>query len=136
MKRREARAGIFKVLFMIDTGENDPDAAGNYILQESGAKTIEETFFHAALRGIMAKRPDLDRLIEEQLINWKLDRLSPVVRNILRLGVYELLFMDDIPEKVSINEAIELAKLYQDEEAGRFVNGILDRVRKDVQKEA
>ena len=68
------------------------------------------------------------------LVNWQFNRLAATVRNILRLALYELLYFEDIPPAVAINEAIELTKAYQDEEAARFVNGILDTIRKQTVK--
>ncbi len=136
MKRRRARENLFKALFMIEIGENDPGDVENYLLQGSAEKAQETDYFRSSLQGILRYRGELDRILKEHLINWKLDRLSPVVRNILRIGLYEIMYIGEIPEKVSINEAIELAKIYQDEEASRFVNGVLDRIRKDVEGES
>ncbi len=135
MKRRRARENLFKALFMIEVGDNQVEDVENYLLQGSAATDQETAFFHSSLQGILAHRSELDRLLKEHLINWKLDRLSPVVRNILRIGIYEIMYVEEIPEKVSINEAIELAKTYQDEEASRFVNGVLDRIRKHLKGE-
>jgi transcription antitermination factor NusB len=66
------------------------------------------------------------------LVNWQFDRLAAIVRNILRLALFEMLFLDEIPAVVSINEAIEITKIYQDEEASRFVNGILDKILREM----
>jgi N utilization substance protein B len=71
----------------------------------------------------------LDQLIQDNAAHWSLARIAPVERNILRLAAFELLYRDDIPERVAINEAIELAKTYGSEESGAFVNGILDQIR-------
>ncbi|NIT13311.1 MAG: transcription antitermination factor NusB [Candidatus Dadabacteria bacterium] len=74
----------------------------------------------------------LDEIISKYSKNWKLNRLSKIDRNILRIAVYELLFMKDVPGKVVINEAIEIAKKYGTEESGSFINGILDKINKDI----
>ncbi len=87
------------------------------------------TFSEALVRGTAEKLAELDKTIEANAAHWSLARIAPVERNILRLAAYELLFRDDIPERVAINEAIELAKLYGSEESGAFVNGILDQIR-------
>lgn len=87
------------------------------------------TFAEALVRGTAEKIAELDETIEANAAHWSLARIAPVERNILRLAAYELLFCDDIPERVAINEAIELAKLYGSEESGAFVNGILDQIR-------
>ena len=80
---------------------------------------------------MIATRKELDALIREAATNWELERMAAVDRNALRIGCYELLHDDDIPMKVAINEAIELAKRYSTEASGAFVNGILDRIRKE-----
>lgn len=86
-------------------------------------------FADALVHGTAEKLAELDGTIEANAAHWSLARIAPVERNILRLAAYELLFRDDIPERVAINEAIELAKLYGSEESGAFVNGILDQIR-------
>ena len=86
-------------------------------------------FADALVCGTAEKIAELDATIEANAAHWSLARIAPVERNILRLAAYELLFRDDIPERVAINEAIELAKLYGSEESGAFVNGILDQIR-------
>jgi N utilization substance protein B len=77
---------------------------------------------------VLEKKKELDVLIGKYATNWKVSRMPIVDRNILRAGVYELLWMDDVPAKVTVNEAIELAKSFGDDEASKFVNGILDQV--------
>jgi len=71
---------------------------------------------------------EIDRKITQYAENWQMDRMAAVDRNILRFAVYELIFMDDIPPKVSINEAVNIAKKYSQEESGKFVNGVLDKI--------
>ena len=68
--------------------------------------------------------------------NWELDRIAAVDRNVLRLAIYEMMFRDDVPPVVSINEAIEIAKKFSTKESGKFVNGILDRIRKELPRPA
>lgn len=86
------------------------------------------------LDGVMAKQPELDLVIEKAAPEWPIDRISPVDRNILRLGLYELLFADraEVPAKVAINEAIELAKQFGGDNSSRFVNGVLGAVYKEI----
>jgi len=86
------------------------------------------TFAERVVQGVLDHRKDLDALIGKYATNWKVSRMPIVDRNILRAGLYELLWMDDVPAKVTIDEAIELAKSFGDEEASKFVNGILDKV--------
>jgi N utilization substance protein B len=87
------------------------------------------TFAESLVRGTIECGLALDRQIADNAAHWSLARIALVERNILRLAAYELLYRDDIPERVAINEAIELAKLYGSQESGAFVNGILDQIR-------
>ena len=93
-------------------------------------KESEETkaFAEQLVQGVREHRQDLDALIGRYATNWKVSRMHVVDRNILRLGAYELLWLDAVPAKVTLNEAIELAKDFGDEEAAKFINGILDKV--------
>jgi transcription antitermination protein NusB len=84
----------------------------------------------------VAHLPDIDERIRRYCENYEFRRISAVDRNVLRLAIYEMLYRDDIPPVVSINEAIELAKAYGGTDSGRFVNGILDRIRKDLDRPA
>jgi len=81
--------------------------------------------------GVEANIADIDAIITKHATNWKIARMATIDRNILRIASYELLFMPDIPPKVAINEAIDMAKKYGNIESGKFVNGILDKIRKD-----
>jgi len=106
---------------------------------EDWEQTIEGTegseeikaFALALTSGVLAERDEIDRLIEKAADNWELRRLAAVDRNVLRLAVHELISRDDIPAKVSINEAIELGKRFSTKQSGGFINGILDRIRRD-----
>ncbi len=80
------------------------------------------------MKGVLEHKKDLDALIGRYATNWKVSRMQVVDRNILRIGAYELLWRADVPAKVTMNEAIELAKDFGDDEAAKFVNGILDRI--------
>ncbi len=85
-------------------------------------------FAERLVAGVREHQKDLDALIGKYATNWKVGRMQIVDRNILRLGAYELLWLDEVPAKVTVNEAIELAKDFGDDEAAKFVNGILDKV--------
>ncbi|MEW5922038.1 MAG: transcription antitermination factor NusB [Bacillota bacterium] len=134
MKRRLARECALKVLFMNDVGSNNPDEAlrnvtGNGDGQKMMLSPRDQEFCAALVQGVVSKRNELNSRLAPYLINWQLERLAPVVRNILQMALFETLYMKDIPPAVTINEAIELARLYQDEESSRFVNAVLDRIR-------
>jgi N utilization substance protein B len=93
-------------------------------------KTDEDVkpFFRELVLGVMENRDAINQIINETSENWKIDRMSAVDRNILRFSVFEILFLDDIPENVTINEAIEIAKRYGTGESPAFINGILDKI--------
>lgn len=99
---------------------------------EGTASTIDESFEYARrlVEGTLDHREEIDAQIRRQAVNWRLERMSAVDRNILRLAVYELLHEDDVPKVVVLDEAIELAKKYGAEDSGRFVNGLLDGLMK------
>ena len=86
-------------------------------------------FFERLTNGVLEHRSDLDSIIERYSSNWKMCRMACVDRNVLRLAVFELLYCEDIPAKVSINEAIDIAKKFGASESGAFINGILDSIR-------
>jgi len=80
------------------------------------------------VEGVCLHREELDRMIREASLNWRLERMTRVDRNILRLAVFEIIFLEDIPPSVSIDEAVELGKLYGSTDSGAFINGVLDRI--------
>jgi N utilization substance protein B len=86
-------------------------------------------FFERLTSGVLKSKSDIDQVIERYSSNWKVQRMACVDRNILRVAVYELLYCSDIPAKVSINEAIDIAKKFGASESGSFINGILDSIR-------
>ena len=114
-------------------------SAGDALLYFWSAQenVVEESrsFAELLLKGTAEKLAEIDKKISDCSSNWKIGRMSVVDRNVLRLSIYELLFCPDIPVRVTLNEAIEIAKLYGTEESGSFVNGILDKIAKGVDKE-
>jgi N utilization substance protein B len=93
-------------------------------------------FAEPLIRGAIEKREELDEQICKYAENWDLKRMAAVDRNILRLAIYEMLHRDDIPPIVSINEAVDIAKKFSTHDSGKFVNGILDRVKGDLLRPA
>ncbi len=91
-----------------------------------------DKFLERLVSGVLEHRQELDRLIERFSENWRLDRIDVIDRNILRMALFELLYCEDIPPKVTINEAIDLGKRYGSEDSGSFINGILDRIQNEV----
>jgi transcription antitermination protein NusB len=93
-------------------------------------------FAEPLIQGVLEHRDQLDAEIKKHAKNWDLHRMAAVDRNILRLAIYEMLYREDIPPVVSINEAVEIAKLFSTDDSGRFVNGILDKVRQELMRPA
>lgn len=127
MKRRLAREKAFQSLFQIEVSDIEPETAINHVLEE-GEK--EDEFLHTLVYGTVEKKEEIDQLITDHLENWSFSRLANVEKAVLRLAVYEMQFLKDIPVNVSMNEAIELAKIFGGEESGRFVNGVLVKIVK------
>lgn len=133
MSRRLARDVAFRALFQIDVGQSRIKTAIKHSLDGVNLSSDETVFINGLVIGVYKHRLCLDEIIRKHLINWELDRLSAVDRNLLRLALFEILFRDDIPRAVSINEALELAKKYgSSSEAVGFINGVLDRVVGEV----
>jgi N utilization substance protein B len=128
-KRRKARELALMLLYELDYRPADLAAVLREFWRDRVVPPEVRAFADALVRGTAEKLAELDGTIEANAAHWSLARIAPVERNILRLAAYELLFRNDIPERVAINEAIELAKLYGSEESGAFVNGILDQIR-------
>ncbi len=103
-------------------------------IEEFAHGTTDVPFMKALVEGVIKKQPDLDRIIEKAAPDWPLEKIANVDRNVLRIGLYELLFSDrtQVPPKVAINEAIELAKTFGGETSGKFVNGVLGAVYKEL----
>jgi len=96
----------------------------------------DETFIWQLVTGVVKRLPDVDKIIEKAAPEWPIEQITIVDRNVLRVGLYELLFGDkkEVPPKVAINEAIELAKTFGGESSGKFINGVLGTVYKEIEK--
>jgi len=136
-RRTQARECALKILYQADITRRPFDQAViNYWEGDGEMKDAEEdnpevkTFSGRLVIGIRDNLKDIDDKITEYATNWQLKRMAVIDRNILRLGVFELKYTNDIPPKVAINEAVELAKKYGDLESSKFVNGILDKIHK------
>jgi len=133
--RTRARELALQFLFQLDfQGEDFRDDLERFLDEHLTGKSGADEARAYAIRlvdGVRANAKQINHLIREAARNWDIERMAGIDRNALRIGVYELLFNDDVPMRVAINEAIELAKRYSTEASGAFVNGILDRIRKD-----
>ena len=125
--RHQARERALQILFQYDI-HGRPGLWLDVFWKENEATDEVKAFAERLVAGVLEKKKELDALIGKYATNWKISRMPVVDRNILRAGVYELLWMDDVPAKVTVNEAIELAKSFGDDDASKFVNGILDKV--------
>jgi len=105
------------------------------VLEKFNQNFDDQAFVKHLLEGVIGRLPVVDKYIIKYATEWPLDQITIVDRNILRIGVYELVFDDDIPAKVAINEAIEIAKTFGSESSGKFVNGVLVAIYKDILKE-
>ncbi|HET9641684.1 MAG TPA: transcription antitermination factor NusB [Candidatus Paceibacterota bacterium] len=135
--RHLARSVVLQSLFEWDTTHASAQDAQNILkrnIAEFGGDDADQAFMDKLLQGVLAKKEDIDLVIEKAAPEWPLERIAPVDRNILRLGLFELLFSDraQVPAKVAINEAIELAKTFGGDSSGRFVNGVLGAVYKEL----
>jgi N utilization substance protein B len=135
--RRDAREAAVQFLYQVDTHRpgNIDTALKEFWAQNEEPQNVRE-FADKLLRGALEKMPEVDAKVRSLADNWDFERLAVVDRNILRLAVYEMLFRDDIPPVVSINEAIEIAKKFSTAESGKFVNGLLDRAKKELLRPA
>src|SRR5215510_13591057 len=135
-KRRRAREAAVQYHFWRDLQRGEgPDKIDEFWEFCPAPERVRE-FAQPLIEGMVAHLPDIDERIRRYCENYEFRRISAVDRNVLRLAIYEMLYRDDIPPVVSINEAIELAKAYGGADSGRFVNGILDRIRKDLDRPA
>lgn len=133
-KRTLARDAALKILYQaeITKREVEPTAAKFWAYEETEEPVDREVreFTHRIIVGVEKEREKIDGKISSYATNWQLKRMAVIDRNVLRIGVFELLYASDIPPKVTINEAVELAKRYGDLDSSKFVNGILDKIHK------
>ncbi len=137
--RRLGRERALQALYQL---ENDAklgpqgalDAAWTAHDDEGPRDPAADSFARTLIEGVQAHLADIDKMIEEHSHNWRLDRMQRIDRNVLRIGVFELKHLPEIPRKVTINEAVELAKTFGNEASSSFINGLLDRIAGTVNK--
>lgn len=136
-KRTKARECALKILYAIDITRDEPKKCIDTFWKNHEEIDNEvETFANQLVLGVSNNSDAIDKLISSHTTNWQLKRMAVIDRNILRFATYELLYMEEIPPKVSINEAIDIAKRYGDKDSGKFVNGVLDSINKNEGKKA
>lgn len=132
--RHEARTCAVQFLFQRDFNSEELDAALADFWSERKAGPKVRQFAEELIRGVESTRADIDARLQRYADNWDLKRMGAVDRNVMRVALFEMMQRSDIPPVVSINEAVDLAKELSSDESGRFVNGILDRARRDISR--
>ena len=136
MKRRKARECALKILYMYEMRQENIETIIDEFWKESPEKNEEVKEFATILaKGAVDNIKIIDKKISEVALNWQIERMSAIDRNILRIGSFEIMFLPEIPPAVSINEAIELAKKYGTEDSPKFVNGILHKIKEKTEQE-
>ena len=129
-KRSKAREHALRILYQLEMTRDPPETGVASYLRHHRVATGSQPFVAALVQGTLAERDAIDRLISQHAANWRVGRIAVVDRNVLRLGTYEMIIVRDVPPVVVINEAVELAKRYGTPASGKFVNGVLDAIRK------
>ena len=134
--RSKAREVVLHILYQVEIAHTDYQSACQNYLKNYPQKQEVIDFSHTLIEGVCKNLKDIDSLIKKYVKNWEIDRMAVIDRNILRLACFEIINLPEIPPKVSINEAIELAKRFGDIDSPRFVNGVLDKIYKMESKKA
>ncbi|RRJ66465.1 transcription antitermination factor NusB [Paenibacillus oralis] len=144
MKRRLAREIAIQSLYHMEMNEVEAEEAVSMLLSEAAGDNESEVkltdaegdkaFVLELVNGTWSRKDAIDGLLSDYLKGWQISRLSKVDRQVLRLAAYEMIFREDVPGKVAVNEAIELAKHFGTEESGKFVNGVLGKMIQDVEQ--
>ncbi|MFJ7826754.1 transcription antitermination factor NusB [Psychrobacillus sp. NPDC096623] len=121
MKRRQARELALQALFQLDNHEISIEEAIGHVTEE------QDSFLTQVVSGVVSHKDEIDASLTDKLENWSLSRLPKIERTVLRIAVFELLFTEETPAKVVINEALEICKVFGDEKSSRFVNGVLSK---------
>lgn len=135
MSRRVERRKALQVLFSVEVGRSDKDFMLSTLMMPTSGKQGERTFTKLLVDGVLEHQKEIDVLIAKYAKDWDISRIGKVELCALRLAIYEMLYVEDIPPVVSINEAIELVRYFNGDQSTKFVNGILDSVYKEKYKE-
>jgi N utilization substance protein B len=134
-QRRLARECALEALYRMDLVGDQPEDVIEEILVRKNPSDEAEAYLRRLVEAVQTSQRELDAVLRRHLKRWRLERLTVLDRAILRIAAAELLHFSDVPPKVSINEAVDIAKKYGDDEAGKFVNGVLDGVFREVRGE-
>lgn len=133
MSRRQARERALQVLFQVDMGGTDPAVALAQMDEEFGGLAESKDFTEKNVYGVIENLLFIDQVIAAVSKDWNVERMANVDRNIMRLALYEVFFCDDIPNSVSVNEAVDLGKKFGGDESGKFINGILGKIIENIE---
>ncbi|MBI5586472.1 MAG: transcription antitermination factor NusB, partial [Deltaproteobacteria bacterium] len=131
--RRQSRILAVQALYQLDLNPGDLEKSLQDFRDNFPAPEESVPFFRRLVEGVWERKEELDLLLKRHSENWRLDRMSPVDRNILRLAAFEMQYCADVPPKAALNEAIDLGKRFGSEESGAFINGILDSLFIEIQ---
>ena len=133
-KRRDARELVLRSLYCWEISGKKPEEVFSDLVSQIELDNSSKLFSRELFKKVIEHQKEIDELIKKNVQHWDFSRIAVVDKNILRIGICELLYLDDIPLKVSLDEAIELAKKYSSEDSGSFVNGVLDAIAKKIKK--
>ncbi|MFN7251142.1 MAG: transcription antitermination factor NusB [Anaerobacillus sp.] len=125
MKRRLARIKAVQSLFQVDMSGTDKEEAISNVLEDNEQKDL---FLDKLVSGTLEHLEEIDQIFIGNLQNWKIERVGNVDRSVIRMAIFEMKYLEDIPVNVSLNEAVDVAKSFGGEESGRFVNGVLSKI--------
>ena len=125
-KRSEARIEAFKLIFQLDVNNEEPDFLFEHMLEENPKSLDNIDYIKSAVLGVLSKKDEIDEDIKNNLIKgWKIERITKVSLAVLRLAIFEIKYIEDVPTNVAINEAIEIEKKFDNPDNSAFVNGVL-----------
>jgi len=133
--RHLARTCVMQTIFAIEFNGGDPEKLLSKILNEFAPKLTETDFAYETLKGILSKRDEIIQFIQKYAPEWPIDKIAPLDRSILTVGIYEIIYSENVPAVVAINEAVEIAKHFGDENTPRFVNGVLSSIMNENKKD-
>lgn len=134
--RKRSREIAMELLYQSTINNKEPEELiEDYIEQYGEVEEVDRQYISSVVGGVREKQGEIDALIEANLVKWKLNRIPKINMAILRVALYEILYMEDIPNTVSINEAVEISKKYSDDQSAAFINGILDKIEKSPKGE-
>ena len=128
--RRKAREIALQMLYQMEVNPGEPREALELFWKGLSASQPVKEFVNRIVEGVHGRQEEIDKLLAKHSEHWRLDRMDMVDKSILRMGVFEIMFCDDIPVKVAMNEAVDLGKKFGAAESGAFINGILDKIGK------